>query len=89
MGDRPLEKLRWENSWGVIDIQGERLSIFDESVLLAVLKLTKIKRSFTLVTTRNEICTTMGVSPSKDSYVAIWNCLKRLIYTPTPEIQHW
>ena len=81
MGDRPLEKLRWENSWGVIDIQGERLSIFDESVLLAVLKLTKIKRSFTLVTTRNEICTTMGVSPSKDSYVAIWNCLKRLIYT--------
>jgi hypothetical protein len=81
MGHRPLEKLRWENPWGVIDIQGERLSIFDESVLLAILKLTKIKRSFTISTTRNEICTTMGVSPSKDSYTAIWNCLKRLIYT--------
>ena len=81
MGHRPLEKLRWENPWGVIDVQGERLSIFDESVLLAVLKLTKIKRSFTIATTRNEICTTMGVSPSKDSYDAIWNCLKRLIYT--------
>jgi hypothetical protein len=81
MGHRPLEKLRWDNPWGVIEVQGERLSIFDESVLLAVLKLTKIKKSFTIVTTRNEICTSMGVSPSKDSYDAIWNCLKRLIYT--------
>jgi len=39
MRDRPLERLSWDNAWGRFTVTGERLSIYDESVLLAVLVL--------------------------------------------------
>jgi len=39
MRDRPLERLTWNNAWGRFTVTGERLSIHDEAVLLAVLVL--------------------------------------------------
>jgi len=81
MKDRPLEKLTWETSWGRLTVSGERLSIYDESMLLAVLVLMRKKQAGTFQTTRYEICQIMNVKPAKDTYHAIWESLKRLTKT--------
>ena len=81
MGHRPFEKQLHQNSWGTIEIQGERLAIHDESVLLAVLKLAKIKKGFSFSTSYNEILNTMGMSVGKNPYQAVKYSLDRLVGT--------
>jgi hypothetical protein len=81
MKDRPLEKLTWETSWGRIMVTGEKLSIYDESVLLAILVLMRKNQTGTFQTTRYEICRIMNVKPARDTYNAIWESLKRLTKT--------
>ena len=81
MKDRPLERLSWETSWGRMTVSGERLSIYDESVLLAILVLMRKNQSGTFQTTRYEICQIMSVNPANDTYRAIWEALKRLTKT--------
>ena len=81
MKDRPLEELTWESSWGRLTVSGKRLSIYDESVLLAVLLLMRKHKTGTFQTTRYEICGVMNVKPAKDTYNAVWESLKRLTKT--------
>lgn len=81
MGRRPYEKQAYQNSWGTIEIQGERLAIFDESVMLAVLRLAKMKKAFSFSTSYNEILKIMGSAVGSDTYRAVFTSLKRLTGT--------
>ncbi|MEE9913991.1 MAG: replication initiator protein A [Deltaproteobacteria bacterium] len=81
MGNRPFEKHTFENAWGTMEIQGERLAVFDESVLLAILKLATINKSFTFTTTFNEILFIMGTTAGKNTYAAVLSSLSRLTGT--------
>jgi hypothetical protein len=78
MGHRPLEKRVCENSWGKMEIQGERLSIFDEGILLAILRLSLLKKSSSFSTTINQILTILGTSPGRNTYHSVWSSIKRL-----------
>ena len=80
MKDRTLPPggLVWENSWGRMTIKGEKLSIYDETVLLACLSLMRKYRSEGFDTTRHELCKEMGVTPARDTYRALWGALGRL-----------
>ena len=78
---RPLEELTWESSWGRITVSGKRLSIYDESVLLAVLLLMRKNQTGTFQTTRHALCTVMGITPAKDTYRMVWKSLDRLTGT--------
>ena len=76
---RPMERgLTWEHSWGRITVSGERLSVYDESVLLCLLYLSKKHRSEMFPTTQYELCKIMGVALGKNTYNALWESLKRL-----------
>ncbi len=81
MEDRPLEELTWENPWGTFKVTGRRLSIYDESVLLAVLLLMRKYRTETFHTTRHALCKVMGITPAKDTYRMVWESLDRLTGT--------
>lgn len=81
MKDRPLKKLVWENSWGRVKITGEQLSVYDESVLMAVLHLVGKYKSLSFETTRNELCTIMGIARGVNTYNAVWLSLERLTGT--------
>lgn len=79
MKDRPLyQKFTIENRWGRITISGPKLSIYDESVLLALLVLAKRHKSERFQTTYSELCDMMNVSRGANPYRAISDSLKRL-----------
>lgn len=79
MSNRPLYKdFVIENRWGTITVSGPKLSINDESVLLAVLFLAKKHRTERFETDYNEICGIMGVSRGTTQYTAIAEGLERL-----------
>lgn len=67
-----------ENRWGRITITGPRLSIYDESILLALLVLAKKYKSDHFQTTYSELCKLMGINRGKNQYIAIGTTLKRL-----------
>lgn len=67
-----------ENRWGRITISGPRLSIYDESVLLALLLLAKRHKSHRFQTTYSVLCEEMKVSRGANTYKAIGMSLKRL-----------
>lgn len=79
--NRPLERLSWKTSWGSMEVKGERLSIYDESVLLSLLVLMRKYKSKTFTVSRYEICKVLNVKPQQHSYTAIWDSLIRLIDT--------
>jgi hypothetical protein len=81
MKNRPHEKLEWKTSWGMISITGERLAVYEETILLSLLVLVKKQRSEVLETTQYELCKIANVTPSKNTYNAIWAGLKRLSTT--------
>jgi len=80
-GLRPLERIRWEHSWGEIEFSGEKLSIKDETVLLIILSLVKKQGERTIRTTCYEICKEMGIRPQRDNYRSIWESIRRLTGT--------
>jgi hypothetical protein len=88
MKNRPHEKLEWETSWGKIIISGEKLSVYEETILLSLLLLVKKQRSEVLQTTQYELCKLANVTPSKNTYNAIWASLKRLSSTSI-ELSIW
>jgi hypothetical protein len=45
MKDRPIETLEWETSWGRIAVSGERLAVYDETILLSLLLLVRKQAS--------------------------------------------
>ncbi len=82
MKDRPLEKgLTWETSWGQITISGERLSVYDETVLLTLLILVKKHQSEAFETTLYALCKLANVKPATNTYNAIWQSIIRLSKT--------
>jgi len=81
MTDRPFESLTWETSWGKINIEGRRLAVYDESILLVLLSLAVKKGTGTFLTTQNEMCKLAGVKPATDTYNAIWKSIDRLAGT--------
>lgn len=81
MKDRPYDELTWETSWGTIRIEGKRLSIQDESVLLCLLLLVKKYKTGEFETTQNELCKIAGIHTGKNTYKAIWESIKRLAKT--------
>ena len=74
----PPEGLCFESSWGRMIIKGDKLSIYDETVLLACLSLMRKHKSETFETTRHELCKVMNVTPCRNTYNAIWKALDRL-----------
>ena len=78
---RPFETLEFETSWGTIKIEGRKLSVYDESVLLAILTIVRRERTATIQTTTHELCKIMGVTPQKHAYTAILQSIKRLTGT--------
>ena len=82
MKDRPMEKgLSWETPWGQISVSGERLSVYDETVLLSLLVLVKKHLAETFETTQYELCKIATVNPCKNTYNAIWKSIDRLAGT--------
>lgn len=79
MKDRPLyQDFVIENRWGRISITGPRLSIGDESVLLALLVLAKRHKNDKFKTSCAELCEIMGITRGKNQYAAISATLDRL-----------
>lgn len=72
-----------ENPWGKITVSGPRLSIFDESVLLALLALAKKHKSVVFSTSYSEICEQMDVSRGGGQYISIRDSISRLRKTST------
>lgn len=75
---RPFQKIEWETSWGRLTVSGETLSVYDETVLLAVLVAMRKARAATFETTRHELCKIMGITPAKQTYRFLWEALDRL-----------
>lgn len=79
MKDRPIyQNFVIENSWGRITISGPKLSIYDESVLLALLILAKRHKNERFQTSYAELCDLMNVARGANPYRAIRDSLKRL-----------
>jgi hypothetical protein len=81
MKDRPTETLEWETSWGRIAISGERLAVYDETILLSLLLLVRKHRSEIFDTTQYELCKLTNVKPATNTYNAIWKSIRRLSQT--------
>ena len=67
-----------KNNWGTITVSGEKLSIQDESVLLAVLFLVKKYKKEHISTDYAELCHIMGIERGTTQYKAIEEGLSRL-----------
>jgi hypothetical protein len=79
---RPIfNEVVMENSWGKITVSGQKLSIHDESVLLAVLSLARQARHHLIKTTYAEMCRTMNINKGTSQYKSISKSLKRLAGT--------
>ena len=82
MKDRPIERgLTWETPWGRIVVSGERLSIYDESILLSLLTLMSKYQTESFQTTQHELCRFSNVKPGKNTYRAVMDGIKRLAGT--------
>jgi hypothetical protein len=83
--DRPFKSgMTWETSWGKITVTSgnECLSIYDETVLLAVLELIKKYNSESFEVSTYELAKQLTKNkPSKSTYNAIWKSLERLMNT--------
>ena len=89
MKERPYERgLMWETPWGRITVAGERLSVYDETVLLSLLTLVKKHQSEAFETTQYELCRIAGVKPATNTYNAVWNGIERLSKTDV-KIEIW
>lgn len=87
MKDRPTyQDFPVQNPWGSITISGPKLSIFDESILLALLFLAKRHKTDSFDTTYVELCETIGTSRGSRQYKFIEESLIRLAKTTTETI---
>ena len=88
MKNREHKELEWTTSWGKMVISGETLSVYEETILLSLLHLVKKQKSELIQTTQYELCKIANVTPSKNTYNAIWSGLKRLSKTSI-ELSIW
>ena len=78
---RIVGTLTRETPWGSITIWGEKLSVFDEGVLYAVLYLMDKQDSPTAITSFGEICRIMGIGRTGPNIKRIREALDRLMTT--------
>lgn len=80
--DRPIhDNLVIENKWGRLIISGPRLSILDETVLLALIRLDTQRRngsSQEFLTDLSELCALCGTGRGTGSFKAIQESLERM-----------
>lgn len=77
--NRQYQELTYESSWGAMTIRGVKLSMYDESVLLAILKLVMDNKQRTIKTEQYQLINLIGVKiPSKSSYKAVMESIRRL-----------
>ena len=69
------------NSWGRMQVVGELLVIFDETILFGLLALMTKYQSDAFETTQKELCELADVEPNPNSFSAIWNSIQRLAGT--------
>jgi predicted transcriptional regulator len=69
------------NSWGRMQVVGELLVIFDETILFGLLALMTKYQSDAFETTQEELCRLADVQPTPTNYGAIWKSIQRLAGT--------
>jgi hypothetical protein len=69
------------NSWGRMQVVGELLVIFDETILFGLLALMTKYQSDAFETTQKELSELADVEPNPNSFSAIWNSIQRLAGT--------
>ena len=66
------------NSWGRMQVVGELLVIFDETILFGLLALMSKYQSDAFETTQEELSQLSDVQPTPNNYGAIWKSIQRL-----------
>jgi hypothetical protein len=66
------------NSWGRMQVVGELLIIFDETILFGLLALMTKYQSDAFETTQKELSRLADVQPTPNNYGAIWKSIQRL-----------
>lgn len=66
------------NSWGRMQVVGELLVIFDETILFGLLALMTKYQSDAFETTQKELSQLADIDPNPNSFSAIWNSIQRL-----------
>lgn len=80
--DRPIDRDReFPTPWGRVRFSGERLSIFDETVLLSILTLVVRYGCLGVKTTAGEICKEGRIPKGGKTYKLIWESIERLSWT--------
>jgi len=69
------------NSWGRMQVVGELLVIFDETILFGLLALMTKYQSDAFEANRDELCRLADVQPTVTNYSAIWKSIQRLAGT--------
>jgi hypothetical protein len=69
------------NSWGRMQVVGELLVIFDETILFALLALMTKLKSDAFETNQDELSFLADIQPTANSYSAIWKSIQRLAGT--------
>ncbi len=69
------------NSWGRMQVVGELLVIFDETILFGLLALMTRHQSDAFETSQEELCLMADVQPTPTSFSAVWQSIQRLAGT--------
>lgn len=69
------------NSWGSMQVVGELLIIFDETILFCLLALMTQHESDAFETSQTELAQIAGIDPTPKNAAAIWKSLQRLAGT--------
>ena len=83
MTDWPLVRLDSgdANSWGRMQVVGELLIIFDETILFCLLALMTRYENDAFETSQAELAQIAGIDPSRQNAAAIWKSIQRLAGT--------
>jgi len=69
------------NSWGRMQVVGELLIIFDETILFCLLALMTRYENDAFETSQTELAQIAGIEPTRQNAVAIWKSMQRLAGT--------
>ena len=69
------------NSWGSMQVVGELLIIFDETILFCLLALMTRCESDAFETSQTELAQIAGIDPTPKNAVAVWKSIQRLAGT--------
>jgi len=69
------------NSWGRMQVVGELLIIFDETILFCLLALMTRYENDAFETSQTELAQIAGIEPTRQNAIAIWKSMQRLAGT--------